>query len=102
MIKNFSIFKNKPSENEKAPTHSISFKYGDEYITGGACWTKEGKGGKYLSCKLQDAYVDHTDRTKTRKGFAIADEAVVAKEILGENTPVEGDSKPQNDDLDAF
>lgn len=74
MIKNFSIFKNKPSDNEKLPTHSISAKIGEEYVNIGACWTKEGKGGKFLSCKLQDVYVDHTDRTKTKKGFAIVDE----------------------------
>ena len=32
---------------------------------------KEGQSGKFLSCKLQDVYVDHTDRTKTRKRCAI-------------------------------
>lgn len=77
MIKNFSIFKNKASENEKLPTHSISAKIGEEYVTIGACWTKEGKGGKYLSCKLQDVYVDKNDRTKTKKGYAIADEKLL-------------------------
>lgn len=74
MIKNFSIFKNKPSDNEKLPTHSISTKIGEEFVTIGACWTKESKGGKYLSCKLQDVYVDHTDRTKVKKGFEIVEE----------------------------
>jgi len=83
MIKNFSIFKNKPSDNEKLPTHSISAKYGDEYVTIGACWTKDGKNGKFLSCKLQDAYVDHTDRTKTKKGFAIADEKLITEAVIG-------------------
>ena len=77
-MKNFSIFKLKSSENEKYPTHTISFNVGTkenpEYITGGACWTKEGKGGKFLSCKLQDAYVNSADRTKTKKGFTIVDE----------------------------
>lgn len=100
MIKNFSIFKNKPSDNEKLPTHSISAKIGEEYVTIGACWTKESTNGKYLSCKLQDTYVDHTDRTKTKKGFAIADE----KQILTD-TPTDAPTSPKSapqDDLDAF
>lgn len=97
MIKNFSIFKNKPSDNEKLPTHSISAKIGEEYVTIGACWTKEGKAGKYLSCKLQDVYVDHTDRTKTKKGFVIVDQTLIPKEEQEPNMPPEapqGDSSP--------
>lgn len=78
MIKTFSIFKAKKSDNEKAPTHRINTKIGEEYVEIGACWTKESKGGeKYLSCKLQDVWVDHTDRTKTRKGYAIVDEKLI-------------------------
>jgi len=84
MLKFFSIFKNKPSDNDKLPTHTISANVGTkenpEYVNIGACWTKEGDKGKYLSCKLQDAWVDHTDRTKTRKGFAISDEKLIQKE----------------------
>lgn len=80
MIKNFSIFKAKEGKSEKSPTHIISAKIGEEYVNIGACWTKEGKGGKFLSCKLQDVYVDHTDRTKTKKGFAIIDEKLVSKQ----------------------
>lgn len=98
MIKNFSIFKNKPSDNEKLPTHSISAKIGEEYVTIGACWTKEAKNGKYLSCKLQDVYVDHTDRTKTRKGFAIVDEKLIPKEDDDTEQPPEA----QNEDLSVF
>lgn len=90
MIKNFSIFKNKQSDNEKLPTHSLSAKIGEEFVTIGACWTKEGKAGKYLSCKLQDVYVDHTDRTKTRKGYAIADE----KTIQLPDAPISGKMSP--------
>ena len=100
MIKNFSIFKRKSSENEKAPSHDISAKIGEEYVTIGACWTKESKGGKYLSCKLQDAFVDHTDRSKTRKAYAIADESKILLD-----TPVEGSTSPKiapDNDLDAF
>lgn len=96
-IKNFSIFKNKEVANEKQPTHSISANVGTqekpEYVNIGACWTKEGKGGKFLSCKLQDVYVDHTDRTKTRKGFAIVDEKLIPQEQDEDN------ELPPDDDI---
>lgn len=101
MIKNFSIFKNKPSDNEKFPTHTISAKYGEDYVNIGACWTKEGKGGKFLSCKLQDVYVDHTDRTKSKKGFAIADEKLIQQAVGALEAPETPKSAP-DDDLDAF
>ncbi len=87
-IKVFAVFKKKASENEKSPTHSISAKIGEEYMEIGACWTKEGKNGKFLSCKLQNVYVDHTtqDRTKSRAGFAIVDEKTITKsEIIEED-----------------
>ena len=73
-MKNFSIFKNKPSDNEKLPTHTISMKVGEEYVTVGACWTKDGNGGKFLSCKLSDAWVDAKDNTKNRKSYIIVAE----------------------------
>lgn len=104
MIKNFSIFKNKPSENEKAPTHSISAKIGEEYVNIGVCWTKEAKNGKFLSCKLQDVYVDHSDRTKCRKGFAIADEKKIVEQQMSEQA-LKDHVEPKIDhseDLDAF
>ena len=67
--------KAKPSDNPKLPTHSISIKIGEEFVTIGACWTKDMKnGGKFLSCKLQDAWVDSKDNTKSRKGFGIVQE----------------------------
>lgn len=71
IIKNFSIFKNKPSENEKVPTHSLSTKIGESYVNIGSAWTKEGKNGKFLSAQLVKAYVDHTDNTKTRKSIVL-------------------------------
>lgn len=64
--------KSRPSDNPKLPTHQISTKVGEEFITIGACWTKDMKnGGKYLSCKLQDAWVNTEDNTKSRRGFGI-------------------------------
>jgi hypothetical protein len=98
MIKNFSIFKyKKPRTGDKAPTHGISTKIGDEFVEIGACWTKESSNGdKYLSCALQKAWVDHTDRSKTRIGFAIVDEKTVEQE------PPEAPPEAQNDTLDAF
>ena len=96
-IKNFSIFRAKESKSDKSPTHNISAKIGEEYVNIGACWTKEGKAGKYLSCKLQDAYVDHTDRTKSRIGVSITDDRNIISDEP-DNTPPEA----QNDSLDAF
>jgi hypothetical protein len=76
-MKNFSIFKNSEIKNDKMPTHSISLNVSTtdkpEYITCGACWTKEGKNGKFLSCKLQDSYADHT-KNIARKGFILVQE----------------------------
>lgn len=99
MIKNFSIFKyKKPKTGDKAPTHSITTKIGEEFVEIGACWTKESSNGdKYLSCALQKAWVDHTDRTKTRIGFAIANE----KDIMVDE-PEETLPEVQNDDIEAF
>lgn len=97
MYKNFSIFKAKPSDNEKAPTHNISCKIGEEYVNIGACWKKDGKSGAFLSCKLQDSWVDHSDRTKTKKGYAIADERKI---ITDEG--VEAPETPQEALDDAF
>jgi hypothetical protein len=56
MINNFSIFKTKEKKSEKSPDYTISTKVGEEYITIGAGWIKEFTGGKFISCKLSDAY----------------------------------------------
>lgn len=72
IIKNFSIFKNKPSDNEKAPTHKMSTKLGDNFIEIGSCWTKTTqKGDKFLSAQLAKVYVDHTDNSKSRKALVM-------------------------------
>ena len=98
-MKNFSIFRNKPSENPKAPTHIISLKIGEKYEKVGACWSKDMKDGqKYLSCMLQDVYVDHTDRSKSKTGFSIVDDKSIPK------VEVEPDMPPESPELseDAF
>lgn len=78
-IKNFAIFKNKPSENEKAPSHALSAKIGEQYLNIGSAWTKEGKSGKFLSVQLSNAYVDHTDNTRSRKSVVLIFEEDLAK-----------------------
>jgi len=77
IYKNFSIFKTKASDNPKAPSHRINMKIGEEYVEIGGCWTKEtSKGDKFLSCKLQDVYLNEGDRSKSRKGFGIKEEGI--------------------------
>lgn len=71
-IKNFAIFKAKEKKSDKAPDYTISIKVGEHYITAGACWLKEGKAGKYFSCKLSDGYT--TKDGKQTKGFVIEQE----------------------------
>lgn len=107
--KNFSIFKNKQNDNEKAPTHRMSMKNeeSDIFLDIGGCWTKTTKGGdKFLSAKLSDIFVDHTDKLKSRKGYVIVDEQELEKmeneikiargETLMEDIPEEDRS------IDAF
>lgn len=85
MNKNFAIFKAKEKKNDKSPDYTISIKHNDKYITIGGCWLKEGKAGKFFSCKLSDGYKDI-------RGFSIAqdDKAVgqeAKEEIQASNIP---------------
>lgn len=90
--------KAKPSDNPKLPTHSISVKIGEEFITVGACWTKETKNGaKFLSCKLQDAWVDSKDNTKSRRGFVI-----VTEEAKEDHTAIDENGRDLNDPNSPF
>lgn len=69
-ITNFSIFKNKPSDNPKAPSHFLSAKIGEEHVRIGVLWTKENQYGKYLSGQLQEAWMDK-ETGKGREAFVI-------------------------------
>ena len=83
-IKNFSIFKVNEKKNEKSPDYSISVKHNDKYVTIGGCWLKDGKSGKYFSCKLSDGY-------KEIRGFSITLDEPMA---IGSSVP-EKDIPPQ-------
>lgn len=81
-MKNFTIFKVTEKKHEKAPDYSISTKVDDKYITIGGCWLKEGKSGKFFSCKLSDTYQD-------RAGFSLVkDLSVTTDEIMKESIKV--------------
>lgn len=74
MVKFFNLQKNN-KKNDKQPDYRISVNLGDkekaDYAEAGACWIKkDSKGNNYLSCKLADAYADHT-KNVARKGFEL-------------------------------
>lgn len=85
MNKNFAIFK-REKKNEKEPDYNISMKIGEKYVTVGGCWLKEGKSGKFFSCKLSNAYGD-------KEGYSITTDietnAKVDAEKAGEATKKE-------------
>lgn len=72
-IKSFAIFKNLHKKEDKHPDYKISIKIGDKYVDAGGVWLKEGKTGKFMSCKLNDA-------RDTRQGFRIEVEDAPLKE----------------------
>lgn len=72
-MKNLTIFKNDyKKEGDNKPDYKImvAINTGDKLTEAGACWIKESNGKKYMSCKLNDAYADHTTG-KSRKGFTL-------------------------------
>jgi len=80
-MKNFNIFKNDfKKEGSKAPDYKImaSLSEGEKMIELGGCWLKEGKKGKYFSCRLNDAYADHI-KGIARKGFILSEESQTQK-----------------------
>lgn len=81
MIKFLNIQKSN-KKNDSQPDYRISFQEGETFIEGGACWKKTDKNGQtFLSCKLGDPWVDHTDPKKSRRGWHVeADRAVKASE----------------------
>ncbi|MEI6532473.1 MAG: DUF736 family protein [Candidatus Roizmanbacteria bacterium] len=96
-IKNFSIFRVKEQKNDKSPTHRLSCKIGEEYISIGSAWTKETKtGDKFLSVKLSDIFTDHTDNTKSRKGIVLVyeDDLKELAKLAGVSLTPEATTKP--------
>lgn len=99
-IKNFYITKNKFKKTDKQPDYNISIKVDDAFIAVGSAWIKDGKGGKFFSCKLNDVYVDHTKNT-ARKGYVLMQEGQtkVAESYDQDHEDV---LDAQNDPLDHF
>jgi uncharacterized protein (DUF736 family) len=95
-IKFFNLQKNN-KKSEGQPDYRISMRNEDTFFEGGACWIKKDKNGNtFLSCKLGDAWKDHTDESKSRKGFHIEEDKPVkmaktedeqAREVLSANDP---------------
>jgi uncharacterized protein (DUF736 family) len=74
-MKFFNLQKNANKKTETQPDYRISVNIGDKdnsnYVEAGACWIKKDKkGNNFLSCKLADAYADHT-KNVARKGFEL-------------------------------
>lgn len=90
-IKFFNLQKNN-KKNDKQPDYRISVNLGEEtanYVEAGACWIKkDSKGNNYLSCKLADAFVDHTKGT-ARKGFELVMEGQTEVAQKYEDSPQE-------------
>lgn len=92
-MQNFSIFKTKKdATNTKLPDYRISIKVGDEFIDAGACWIKDSKNGKYMSCKLNDPFLDK------RKGFEIVEKKTQAVE----KSPAQLESPDQDLSVEPF
>ena len=77
MNKNFTLSKNKFKKTESQPDYRISMKTNDTFVNLGGAWIKKDKlGNTFLSCKLGDSWTDHTDTSKTRKGWNICEDKV--------------------------
>lgn len=100
-IKSFFITKNKFKQIDSHPDYKISFMTEDkQFIEVGGAWIKDGKGGKFFSCKLNDRYVDHTKNTAL-KGYVLVPEAETEVSKQYETTP-DSPFEAQNDPLDTF
>lgn len=93
-MKNFAIFKNEyKKEGSTQPDYKImvTLREGEKMTDAGGCWLKDGKSGKYFSCKLSDAFVDHT-KGIARKGFTLT-----IDESNGNDMPDMPEEKPEDD-----
>lgn len=92
-MKNFLIFKNNHKQNEKQPDYKImASNEGEDLKEMGGCWLKDGKNGKYFSCRLNATYADHTSGVK-RTGYSlVADKQTETVENYSESVKPEGDS----------
>jgi uncharacterized protein (DUF736 family) len=83
MIKNLLIFKNTyKKEGTKEPDYKVMIveKEGENAVEVGAGWINEGKKGKFISCRLNDAYLS-PDKKIAKKGFhLVEDENVIVPE----------------------
>ena len=77
-MKDFYLKKNIYKKSDTQPDYRISGRDGDTFYEVGGAWIKKDKAGNtFLSCKLGDAWKDHTDETKTRKGWHIEEDKPV-------------------------
>lgn len=93
------------------PTHYLKAKenQGDkdgEYVA--SLWTKEfekdGEKIKFLSGEMKAQYTDHTDTSKSRKGFVVVEEAELNRllKLEAEINGIDAPTKPQNDPGEPF
>jgi hypothetical protein len=95
MSKNFNIFMVKEKKNDKSPDYNVTVKVGEKYVNIGGCWLKDGKGGKYFSCKLSDGFKGPKGE---RFGFSIEQDGVIAKA----NSVITGDETKKVVEIDAL
>lgn len=76
-LRSFAIFKNQHKKEDKHPDYKISVKVGDVYVDAGGVWIKEGKAGKFFSCRLNEA-------KDTKPGFRIEAELPPIKEAIND------------------
>lgn len=79
-IRTFAIFKNTHKKEDKHPDYKISIKIGDVYVDAGGVWMKEGKAGKFMSCRFNEA-------KDTRPGFRIETELPPIREAAADIDP---------------
>ncbi len=67
MNESFLIFKNKDKkEGSNQPDYRVVMRDGDNFVTWGAGWIKDGKSGKFISCQKNKPF-DKTKAPKTRE-----------------------------------